>query len=434
MKNNGNSKKWRIRLIIIFSVLLVSLFGLLGYYLVKEEKEKNRLENLRKEKELIEIITSSYNEFVRTKEEVSIYNSNEEIIGKLYSAEISLEEINIDKNTKYFKIKDFEDSYVRYEDVEVIENLSEVNQRYKRYIVFNQNIVTNDKTIFYDNDDNKLYEFNKSFDLPIIIKEIDKYGVEFNNRLLYIKKEDIKEVKDNYNTNVNNSSGVAVLNYHAFYDENVSSEVAGCTTAICHSKAQFKTHLDYFKDNNIFTLTMNELEMYIDGKLQLPKSVLITIDDGPKTEHAVDMLTEYKMNATIFLVTSWFDESSYYKTDYIELHSHTHDLHGGGQCPGGQGGAIKCLDRNILLADLKQSREDLNGSTAFCYPFYEFNNYSISVLKEAGFTMAFMGEVPTYYGYKLAEVGCDKFRIPRFVIMTHTTLSDIDKYFDEIKN
>ena len=48
--------------------------------------------------------------------------------------------------------------------------------------------------------------------------------------------------------------------------------------------------------------------------------------------------------------------------------------------------------------------------------------------------MAFMGQVPTYYGYKLAEVGCDKFRIPRFVIVNYTTIEDIDNYFNEIKN
>lgn len=417
----SRSTSWLIILIFIF-VLLILLIGLLKYFLVKEEKE------------LVEKISSHYNEFVHTKEEVNIYNKDEQIIGKLYNSSISLEDISIDKNTKYFKIKDFEDTYIKYDDVEVIDSLPIIDTRYKKYIVFNQNVVTNDKTTFYDNADNKVYEFYKSFDLPIIIKENDKYGVEFNNRLLYIKKYDVNEIKDNYNTDLNNSSGVGVLNYHAFYDETNPDEVAKCTTVICHSKAQFKTHLDYFKNNNILTLTMKEMEMYIDGKLQLPKSVLITIDDGPKTEHAVDMLTEYKMNATIFLVTSWVDESIYYKTDYIEFHSHSHDLHDVGVCPGGQGGAIKCLDRNTLLEDLRQSREDLNGSAVFCYPFYEFNNYSISVLKEAGFTMAFMGQVPTYYGYKLAEVGCDKFRIPRFVIVNYTTIEDIDNYFNEIKN
>ena len=32
---------------------------------------------------------------------------------------------------------------------------------YKNYILFNQNIITNDKTSFYDEDNNKIYEFNK---------------------------------------------------------------------------------------------------------------------------------------------------------------------------------------------------------------------------------------------------------------------------------
>ena len=237
------------------------------------------------------------------------------------------------------------------------------------------------------------------------------------------------ETKYNYNTSLSNSSGVGVFNYHAFYDEKDAEERRNCNTAICHSKAQFKTHLDYFKEHNLLTLKMEELEYYIDGKIQLPKSILITIDDGPKTKIAVDMLTEYKMYATIFLVTSWFDETSYYKTDYIELHSHGHNLHNGGDCPGGQGGAIKCFPREKLLEDLRESSKELGGSKYFCYPFYEYNSYSISVLKEAGYTMAFAGE----YGDMLTKVGMNKYIIPRFVIMTHTTIKDIDDYLNQIK-
>ena len=101
---------------------------------------------------------------------------------------------------------------------------------------------------------------------------------------------------------------------------------------------------------------MKEVEMYIDGKVQLPKSVLITIDDGPKTKIAVDLLTEYKMYATIFLVTSWFDEKEYYKTDYIELHSHTNNMHNTGVCPGGQGGGIKCLSEEEIQTDSGRRR------------------------------------------------------------------------------
>ena len=101
-----------------------------------------------------------------------------------------------------------------------------------------------------------IYSFNKSYNLPIIIKDTDKYGVEFNNRLLYVKKDNVKEINKNNNTDKKNSSGIAVLNYHAFYDENNAKEKANCTTEICHSKKQFKSQLNLIKEKDMLTLQM----------------------------------------------------------------------------------------------------------------------------------------------------------------------------------
>lgn len=423
-------KKKRILLKIVIYVL-IALFILVGarfiIHRVNLDTEKAN------EEKLVQTIKKSYSKYVKTIKETNIYNQAGKVIGKINKdVSLQLEEMSINKDTKYFKIRNLADAYIYYKDISKIDNIN-ISDRYKKYIPYNKNIKTKSPTIFYNEQDEFVFQLDSSYDFEVIIKENDKYGVEFYNQLLYIHKDNIEKVYDNKNTDKNNSSGVAVLNYHAFYDENIQKEKENCTTSICHSKKQFKTHLDYFKEKNIFTVTMNELEMYMDGKLQLPKSVLITIDDGPKTEIAVDLLTEYKMNATIFLVTSWFDEKTYYKTDYIELHSHSHNMHNGGECKGGQGGAIKCWPEAKIQDDLKQSREDLNGSTAFCYPFYEYNSYSERMLKKAGFTMAFIGEVPIKGGYKLATVGGDKFKIPRFVIMTHTTMKDIDNYFKQIK-
>lgn len=432
-KLKNKKKITKIILIVLLSVLLSFLIITLIYYIDMKNKEKERLENIRRQNEeirlYIEEVNSHYNSIVKTNKDAEIYDDEGNVIGIIYeSVELELEEIEIDKDTKYFKISKI-DGYIKYQDVEKIENKTIYDDRYKNYIVFNLNIVTNDITSFYDEELNKIYTLNKSFDLPIIIKDTDKYGVEFNDRLLYVKTDDVKEVKYNYNTNRNNASGVGVFNYHAFYDEKNYEEKKACNTMICHSKKQFKTHLDYFKEHNILTLKAHELEDYIDGKIRLPKSILITIDDGPKTKHAVDMLTEYKMFATIFLVTNWYDEKAYYKTEYIELHSHGHDLHKQGICPGGQGGGIKCLPRDVLLEDLRESSMELGGSKYFCYPFYEYNNYSISVLKEAGYTMAFAGE----YGDMLTKVGRNKYTIPRFVITIYTTLNDIDNYLNQIR-
>lgn len=426
MEKRKNNKKQLI-LGILFIVIILALVGY--FYIANRNNENRKKDN---DKVLYNEIIMHYNEFVKTNKEATLYNDEYQEAGKIgNNIEISLNDMQIDKDTRYFSIKDLGGYYIKYQDVDKIEELSEVDDRYKNYILYNKNIVTSDKTSFYDEEGNLVYEFNKSFDLPIIINDSDNYGVEYNNRLLYIKASDVKEIKENYNTDKTNTSGVGVLNYHAFYDEKDPEATANCNTSICHSKAQFRTHLEYFKENNILPLKMKEVEMYIDGKVQLPKSVLITIDDGGREKDGIDLLTEYKMYATIFLVTSWYEPSDYYKTEYIELHSHSHNMHNQGECPTGQGGGIQCLSEKEVQNDLRISREKLNNTTYFCYPFYEYNEYSIKMLKEAGFTMAFIGE--SNYSDNLVHVGSDKFRLRRFVIVTYTTISDLNKYFGQIK-
>ena len=432
MKMKKRNKK-NVKLLIILGIITILLCVVL--FLIFLEN-KGKLSNDKNDNtNIIENIKSHYNQYVSTNTEAKLYNLNNgnyEEIGKLSKdIEISLKEINIDENSKYFPINSEElNYYVYYEDVDIIDNISDISDRYKKYIVFNKSIITNNVTNFYNENGSLVYQLNSSYTLPIIILDNDKYGVEFNDRLLYVNKEDVSEVIDKTNTDLSNSSGVGVLNYHAFYDENNADEKANCTTEICHSKGQFKTHLDYLKEKNILTITTNELEMYIDGKVQLPKSVLITIDDGPKTEIAIDMLEENEMYATIFLVTSWFDVDNYTNSEYIELHSHTNNMHDGGQCPGGQGSGIKCLPKEEILEDLKKSRDALNGSTVFCFPFYEYNDYAINLVKEAGFTMAFIGE--SNYSDNLVHVGSDKYTLRRFVIVTYTTMNDLDNYFNQI--
>ena len=432
MKKTKRNKK-NVKLLIILGIITILLCVVL--FLIFLEN-KGKLSNDKNDNtNIVENIKSHYNQYVITNTEAKLYNLNNgsyEEIGKISKdIELNLKEINIDEDSKYFLINSEELSYyVYYEDVDIIDNISDISDRYKEYIVFNKSIITNNITNFYDENGGLVYQLNSSYTLPIIILDNDKYGVEFNDRLLYVNKKDVSEVIDEKNTDLSNSSGVGVLNYHAFYDENNADEKANCTTEICHSKGQFKTHLDYLKEKNILTITTNELEMYIDGKVQLPKSVLITIDDGPKTEIAIDMLEENEMYATIFLVTSWFDVDNYTNSEYIELHSHTNNMHDGGQCPGGQGSGIKCLPKEEILEDLKKSRDALNGSTVFCFPFYEYNDYAINLVKEAGFTMAFIGE--SNYSDNLVHVGSDKYTLRRFVIVTYTTMNDLDNYFNQI--
>lgn len=377
-------------------------------------------------------ITQYYSEFVKAKQDSPIYQHQDgkylEVGQIAKDTELSLLEYTEDNYFK-FKLAD-EEYYISYKDTSIIDNLSQISERYKVYIPFNKNIITKETTHFYDEDSNLIYTINKSFNFPIIIMDNDKYGIEYNNRLLYIPSSDVSSTEEHQNTSLKNSNGVAVLNYHFFYDSDDKEMAAKCNEALCVSTKQLSRELDYMAEHNYITVKAQELEMYLDKKIQLPKSVYITIDDGATNEAGLKLLAERKQYATVFLITGWFDPANYFQSEYIELHSHGEDLHNRGVCPGGQGGAIKCLDEQKLIDDLTTSSKKLNGSTVFAYPFYEYNSYSIKVLKKAGYTMAFKGES----GDCLVHIGDNKYTLNRFVMFSYTTDRDFANYLGQIRN
>ena len=417
MKKNM-AKRWIIT-IILFSIIFILIIVL---FLLKS----TLLEEPKTEKIIKKEISIKLSGDVITNKDIPLYHlvNNKYkkigIIGKNTTLQIEPSSDN------YYKINNLDLVYYIKEDGLANTNKVEYNSRYKNYIVFNENIETDKKTNFYDKEGNLRYSFNKSYSLPIIIKDTNKYGVEFANQILYVNKDEVNII-NRTNTELQNTASIGVLNYHFFYDDSIESERNNCNQDICTSTTQFRQHLDYIKNNNYFTPTMEELELYIDGKIQLPKSVVITIDDGWRVKLGSDLLTEYQLNATVFLVTSWYNPKSYV-TEYVEVHSHSDNMHNQGDCSMGQGGGIQCLAEDYILNDLKISSEKLNGSKVFCYPFYEYNDYSISMLKKAGYTMAFAGE--STGSNNMVQVGSNKYSLPRFIIVNYTTMEDFAAYLE----
>lgn len=414
----SKSNKIKIVILIIIAIVLVLTFWL-DY---ENKKKENELEKQRIETK-IKNINRHYNIYVKTNQETDLYIlDNDKYIkdGKVgKEVELTLKTMDISSDTDYFIIDNFDkDYYIKYDSVTPIKELSVLNDRYKNYILFNENVVTKDKTKFYK-DDNLIYELNESFSLPIIIKDEHKIYVEYQNQLLYVLDSEIDSITNSINSELEKANDIATIAYHFIYDPNVDE----CNQIICHTIDQVQSHIDYLKSENYFTPTMKEFEMFIDGKILLPKnSVVITVDDGWFAPNATTIFTQNEINATIFVITSGYDASTFV-SDYVEVHSHGDDLHNPGVCPTGQGGAIQCVKRDILLEDLKLSREKTFNSTVFCYPFYEYNDYSISVLKEAGFTMAFGGSYAG--GIAKMQVGGDKYQIPRFTLLNDTTVLEL---------
>lgn len=412
---------------IIHTLLVVIVIALCAVLLINNKKEtETKIDN---NKKVVENIKKHYASYVITNKEAILYkkNNNEYIeYGQVNKdVPLKLEDIKVNEKTKYFKITEL-DLYILYEDVEKIEEFTN-DDRYKNYVPFNNNIVTKNPITFYDENDSYLYTINQSFDFKVIVKDDTRYGVEYNNRLLYIHKDDVEKIYDS-NNNSSNKSRIKTLTYHFIYNQTKSS----CNQSICQSFEQFESHLKYISENDYFTLRLNELEMYLDGKINIPeKSIVLTIDDGTIFDvDAIKLLEKYQVNATLFVITNIADNFEHFKSNYLDLESHTNNMHNQYECPGfgSQGGGILCLPEEQVLQDLKVSQEKLGGSKYFAYPFFDFNDRAINLLKQAGFNMAFIGQYNTD-GYAYPNK-TNKYKVPRKTIFDTTTMEEFISYLD----
>ena len=323
-------------------------------------------------------ITSNYNDYVIATTDTDIYNKKLKKIGKIYKDTKILLDDKKNIKDKYYKLKNA-DIYIKYDSVTKSDAFTYENEykTYKNYIVYNENIKTKSNYKLL-NGDNTLYEFNNSDTYKIIIKDEDKYGIEFNDQLFYIKSEDVESNMESANSDNAIAKDIAVLNYHYTIDKN-SDEGKECRQTICMDQNQVEEEIKYLKDNNFYPVTMQDLYLFLTGKIKKKKkSVSITIDDG------------------------------WYLTRMISILENN----------GSHGGGLLCLDEQTILDDLKKSRESLNNTDILCYPFYEYNARTIELVKKAGFKMALAG------GYRKAKPGDNIYAVPRFELGNYTTMND----------
>ena len=289
-------------------LLFVFLFLFVGCN-DKTSKDKNVEENKIDMKEEVE---KYYNKYVITKEESILYDKDYKEVGSINKGvKLILEDMEISKDTRYFKIANT-DYYIKYNVLNKTDEFM-IDKRYKKYVVFNQNIVTTNNTTFYK-DDNYIYKINNGVSLPIIIKNGNKYYVEYNNELLYVLKNDVKVINHN-NTKQKTRNNIRTFTYHAVFKPGEKCK----NKAICHPYKQFDEHMKYLHDNKYLTLTMTELEWFLDKKINIPmKTVVITLDDGNLAKNAIEVLDKYELNATYFIITGRYD-SYKLKTKYVSI-------------------------------------------------------------------------------------------------------------------
>ena len=85
-------------------------------------------------------------------------------------------------------------------------------------------------------------------------------------------------------------------------------------------------------------------------------------------------------------------------------------------------------NENTILKDLALSQEKLGGKDkvfAFAYPFYDYNDRAIKLLKKQGFRLGFIGLGGTD-GY--TTQGTDKMKIRRRTVWGNHSLNDFIKF------
>lgn len=263
-------------------------------------------------------------------------------------------------------------------------------------------------------------------------ESVNRYSLHQNTTSDQVKKviagETIEKPKTVVTTQAKNppsmdakATNIAVLNYHFFYDPSIGES---CGDGNCMPIAQFREQLDYLKNNQYKTLTMEEYRAWMYGEIELPaRSVLITVDDGAmgtgkhNGNKLIPILEEYQMHATLFLITGWWSIENY-RSPYLDIESHTYDMHTEGLCKNQTRGAkMLCSTKEQVLDDLRKSLSVTGSNKAFCFPFYAYNDLTIQSLKEAGFQLGFIG------GYTKSNRNQDKYKITRYPVHRSTTLN-----------
>ncbi|NLC96097.1 MAG: polysaccharide deacetylase family protein [Erysipelotrichaceae bacterium] len=410
----------------LFLGLILGLSCLIGCS--SETVNKDDFENIEKPiymDDSYEINTDLLNVKTTTTDETSLYRviNNELVdVGKVN------ENIDLDMSDIIFSncinIKDT-DLYVNSDNLKLSDRWYE---KRNNLIPYNQNLQTTSMYSLYDFKGNLLFNINSQDDYPIYVlgDDINRYGILFQNEILYIDSKDIINIYENNNSNELIAKEIPVLMYHFFYSqENGETRVDGNYVEV----NEFNEHLLTIKDEGFITLTMQEVLLFMEERAKLPeKSVVITIDDGDPSvlKYAYPLIKEYKMNATMFLITATEDPVLNYdyimmREDGIELQSHSWLMHTGG-CPNqGHGGRLQCVDYETGVQDTKLSFDYVDGGFVYCYPFGDVNEHAKSIIKDGGAKLAFT----TAYG-KIKQ-GMDLLELPRIRVTGGNGISAFKK-------
>ncbi len=269
--------------------------------------------------------------------------------------------------------------------------------------VSNNVVITTRRTVVFDSllkSKKAVAIINRNIRMPILSSEGSWYKIRINNQEGYIPKSNTKE-----------DTGIPVLMYHHMLKTNENRLFLHNNMVI--SVESFQEQMDYLHKQGFRTITLQELEKYMNHELNLTgKVVAITFDDGitSSERYAYPILKKYHFKATQFLIgdrtrnrdmgfdpdyLQYIGFSSMKRiNDVFDFQSHTYNLH--------------LRDANTflpfmifypyefikedLLKNQQRIGEQHKGAAAvkyLAYPFGQYDEKALQAAKDTGITMAF---------------------------------------------
>lgn len=219
--------------------------------------------------------------------------------------------------------------------------------------------------------------------------------IDLGGRLAFIDGQDVSLDK-----------GIPILTYHHLLPDNENKLFRHTSTTT--SVAAFKAQMDYLKQADYQTITLDEVDGYLKKKINLPgKVVSITFDDGLKSvyRYAYPILKAHGQVATLFVISSrikfhdqkWDPHGLQFMSrhelkdsrDVFDIQSHSHFLH---RLDNKNQPIIFSRSYRTVKLDFSRSRRELAPFNPFqrylAYPFGAYNKQVMDAAEASGMTLA----------------------------------------------
>jgi peptidoglycan/xylan/chitin deacetylase (PgdA/CDA1 family) len=245
--------------------------------------------------------------------------------------------------------------------------------------------------------------------------------------ITYDYSADSQPIQDSVGKINTSVPGVPVLMYHHLLENKENKKFRNNADVI--TPETFAKQMNYLYVNHYATVTLPDLEKYIDKKISLPdRSVVLTFDDGylSNFKYAYPVLKKYHMKAIIFCITgqmknkpetfnpnklnyiSWPELPKY--ADVFDYESHANHFH--------KEIGKKCYMVVKPVSEVKNEIHTLHQlihGSYFAYPYGQYNRNLIHILKDEGYHMAFTTKAGRVYP------GSHKLTLNREAVYPYTT-------------